>query len=331
MLTNIAPPERPDSICEVADVRSYSGCDMPHSETIDFAGGIAVVYSSRSPEKATANEDAAALIAIDERTGVLAVADGLGGQRGGELASRLSIERLIASLRESVQPPSFGESPDSAHHSVAIRMAILNGIESTNQELLSNRIGSATTVAAVEIQGHTVRPYHVGDSAILVTGQRSKIKLQTVAHSPVGFAVEAGVLDSTDAMHHEDRHLISNCVGSPEMRIEIGSPLKLAPRDTLLLASDGLFDNLHLHEIVEEIRIGTLGASIDQLAAECRRRMTQPTGDHPSKPDDLTIIAFRRRAKKQRRRKSTAVPRNGHPTGLSATPADAAGLKMPDA
>lgn len=315
MLTNIAPAEtRPGRNGDSAGVRSYSGRNMEHADTIDVAGGIAVVYSSRSPEKETANEDAAALIAISERSGVLAVADGLGGQRGGELASRLSIDFLVASLRDTIRPFESGAVPDAVLSSVAIRMAILNGIESTNQELLNRKIGSATTVAAVELQDFTVRPYHVGDSVILVTGQRSKIKLQTVSHSPVGFAVEAGVLDSADAMHHEDRHLISNCIGSPEMRIEIGSPLKLAPRDTLLLASDGLFDNLHLHEIVEEIRIGPLAASIDKLAAKCRYRMTHPEGDHPSKPDDLTIIAFRRHVKKKRRRTPPpTIPTNGQP------------------
>ncbi|MEN8164347.1 MAG: ATP-binding protein, partial [Acidobacteriota bacterium] len=46
-----------------------------------------------------------------------------------------------------------------------------------------------------EIDGRSIRPYHVGDSQAVVCGQRGKLKLQTMAHAPVAYAVEAGVLD----------------------------------------------------------------------------------------------------------------------------------------
>ena len=97
-----------------------------------------------------------------------------------------------------------------------------------------------TTLAAVEISGVSARPYHIGDSSILITGQKGKLKLNTVAHSPVGFAVEAGLLDVDEALHHAERHLVSNVLGLENMRIELGSPVDLAPRDSLVIASDGL-------------------------------------------------------------------------------------------
>jgi serine/threonine protein phosphatase PrpC len=155
-------------------------------------------------------------------------------------------------------------------------------------------VGAATTLAAVEVQGDSVRPYHVGDSMILVMGQRQKIKLQTVSHSPVGFAVEAGVLDAAEAMHHEDRHLVSNVLGTPDMRIEVGSSLKLALRDTLLLSSDGLFDNLHTDEVVARLCKGPLASGVRRLTEDCVQRMTRPAEGEPSKPDDLSFVAFRR-------------------------------------
>ncbi len=49
---------------------------------------------------------------------------------------------------------------------------------------------------------------------ILFTGHKGKIKLQTISRSPVGYAVHTGLLDETEAMHHEDRHLASNIIGS---------------------------------------------------------------------------------------------------------------------
>jgi serine/threonine protein phosphatase PrpC len=131
---------------------------------------------------------------------------------------------------------------------------------------------------------------------ILVVGQRGRVKLQTTSHSPVGFAVEAGVLDEREAMHHEDRHLVSNVVGSPEMKIEIGPRLRLAMHDTVLLASDGLFDNLHIEEIVDRVRKGPLEVAARRLAQDSWERMTCPRSGQPCKPDDLTFILFRRQS-----------------------------------
>src|SRR5690606_2144872 len=109
-----------------------------------------------------------------------------------------------------------------------------------------------------EIQNGVIRPYHVGDSAILLTGQRGKLKMQTIAHSPIGYAVEAGLMREEEAIHHEERHVISNVIGSDQMRIEIGPPVEMARRDTLVLASDGLLDNLLPSEIVGYVRSGPL-------------------------------------------------------------------------
>jgi serine/threonine protein phosphatase PrpC len=128
-----------------------------------------------------------------------------------------------------------------------------------------------------------------------VTGQRGRIKWQTIPHSPVGYAVEAGLLDAGEALHHEDLHIVSNLLGAKEMRIELGATLTLARRDTVVLASDGLSDNLHLGEIVERLRMGPLIRSADAVAELGRKRMQAPSEGSPSKPDDLTFIALRRR------------------------------------
>jgi serine/threonine protein phosphatase PrpC len=174
-----------------------------------------------------------------------------------------------------------------------LRGAILNGFEDANQAVLGLGFGAATTLAAVEVQGSRVRPYHVGDSLILVVGQRRKVKLHSVPHSPVGYGVESGLIDEKEAMYHEERHIVSNVLGAQDMRIEIGPVLELAPRDTLLIASDGLWDNLHTEEIVEVVRKGPLLVAVDSLATKCDDRMRNGGDSTPSKPDDLTFILFR--------------------------------------
>ena len=123
--------------------------------------------------------------------------------------------------------------------------------------------------------------------------------MQTVSHSPVGFAIEYGLLDESEAMHHEERHLVSNVVGSDDMRIELGPPLKLARYDTVLLASDGLLDNLYTDEIVELIRKGPLPKSLASLVKVAQQRMENPIEGVPCKPDDMTVVALRQAGRKK--------------------------------
>ncbi len=263
------------------DARLLLNQEMTQGEFHPLAHGTAAVYSTRSPDKQTANEDGAALIPFDENAGVLAVADGLGGERAGEQASRAALAELIASVQQA------------DHNEASLRTAILNGFENANRAVAALGLGAGTTLAVAEIQGRTVRSYHAGDSMMLVVGQRGRIKFQTISHSPVGYAVESGLLDASEAMHHEDRHVVSNIIGSADMRIELGSTVELAACDTLILASDGLFDNLRISEIVERIRKGALKKVLADLAEACRRRMHSLEPGEPSKPDDLTFIAYR--------------------------------------
>ncbi len=267
--------------------------EMSDPELRAVAGGEVAVFSARSPNKETSNEDAAAIIPATERGLILAVADGLGGQRSGAEAAALAVEALAGCVT-------------TADGDASLRAAILDGFERANRTVNDLGVGAATTLAAVEIDDSTIRPYHVGDSTILVVGQRGRIKLLTVSHSPVGYAVEAGLVDEHEAIHHADRHLVSNIVGSPEMRIEVGRSLTLQPYDTLLLGSDGLFDNLHVAEVVEIIRKGQLASAAGNLAEACRRRMQEPEADHPSHPDDLTFLIYRRsqEARETKRRTS---------------------------
>jgi PPM family protein phosphatase len=262
---------------------------MGSAMLLEVAGGKAAVFSARSPHKSTANEDVAAVLPVSSDHGVLAVADGLGGHAGGERASRLAVETIQKTIHAALE---LADDPDKID---PLRPAILDGIEAANEQVRGLGTGAATTLVLVEIRERVVRPYHVGDSAILLVGQRGKLKFQTIAHSPIGYAVEAGLIDEEDAIHHDQRHVISNVIGSPEMRIEIGPAIEMAARDTLVLASDGLLDNLLPTEIVELVRTGPLDKAVDQLVAVATERMNAEGGTAPSKPDDLTVIAFRPR------------------------------------
>lgn len=264
--------------------RVYSGQDLAEGELHPLGLGLAAVFTTRSPEAETTNEDSCAIIPYDDKSGILAVADGAGGLPGGGKASELAIATLRAAVRAA------------ARKNEPLRTAILDGIEKANLAVQALGIGAATTLAVAEIHGSKIKPYHVGDSQIMVVGRMGKVKLITMSHSPVGYAMEAGLLREKDAMLHEERHLVSNLVGFPSMHIEVGPTVDLMPNDTVVIASDGLFDNLLLQEIVDTCRKGPLLAISRHLAEQSHDRMRTEQPGKPSKPDDLTFIAYRRRA-----------------------------------
>lgn len=254
----------------------------PQQVHVSVAGGTAVAYSCRSPDKETENEDTTAVIPYGADAAVLVVADGAGGLPAGKRASLMAVSTLATSLQSAAKAATL------------LRTAVLNGIDAANVAVLGLANGSATTMTVVTIEGLLARSYQIGDSEAIVVGQRGRIRLQTTAHSPTGFAVEAGFLDEREALHHEERHLVSNFLGTNEMRVDVGAVVKLNARDTVIVASDGLTDNVHAGEIVECIRKGPLTDAINLTVELAARRMRAASDGQPSKPDDLSVILFRK-------------------------------------
>lgn len=259
-----------------------SGDDTADVQAAAFASGTAVYFTRRAPGKTSRNEDALALIPAGPGTGILVVADGVGGYPDGDVASHT----VVAALDEAVAR--------CRDNGATLRDCVLDAVESANRRILASQSGCASTMAAVEIEDYRVRPYHVGDSAIVISGQRGRLKWKSVAHSPTGYAVESGLLEEHLALEHSERHLVSNIVGTSDMRIDIGPPMRLAPRDTLLLSSDGLTDNLRLEEIVEIVRKGPLVTAARALVEQCTRRMLgEESGGLAGHPDDLSVLLYR--------------------------------------
>lgn len=235
-----------------------------------------------SPHHPDRNEDAAGVWDLGGGTVVLAVADGMGGMPQGSEAAATAIRILDRQMQRADDEP-------------VTRGVVLDAFEAANAEICSRMPGAGTTLVACKIESGRVRTFNVGDSGILLVGQRGRVKLETIAHSPVGYGVAAGLIDPETALDHEDRHFVSNHLGSPDMHIEIGSRRSLAERDTLLMASDGLLDNLAPAELVDVIRCGPLSAGARTLADRCRDRMALEFEDAGGKPDDLTFLLARRR------------------------------------
>ncbi len=265
-----------------SDVLLLDGAFGADRQEVEIGGGLLVAYTRQSPDKDTENEDTVAIIPWGPDAAVLVIADGAGGLPAGKRASLTAVRTLARSLQVSLEKTTL------------LRTAVLNGIEAANEAVREFANGSATTLTIMTIEGRLARSYQIGDSEALVVGQRGLIKLQTTAHSPTGFAVEAGFLDHREALHHADRHLVSNFIGMADMSIDMGTSVELKPRDTIILVSDGVTDNVHIDELVELVRKGPLGEAADRVAETASERMAKEKRGQPSKPDDLSLIVFRK-------------------------------------
>lgn len=245
-------------------------------------GGEVVALSCPSPERSSENEDCIGVIPYGPQAVVLVVADGAGGLPAGRLASHTAVSTLIRHLELA------GEK------TIMLRTAVLDGIDAANMAVQNLANGAATTFTVITVEGLIARAYQIGDSEGLIVGQRGKLRLQTPVQSPTGLAVEAGFLDEREALHHHDRHLVSNFLGTADMRVDISAEVKLQPRDTIIVASDGLMDNVLVGEILERARKGPINNAADAVIALARRRMNGTAVDQPSKPDDLSVILFRK-------------------------------------
>jgi len=253
----------------------FAGRDLNEPVIFSIRGGEVALFTHASPTLSHDNEDAVGVFEWEGEIGVLVVADGLGGlPRGGD-ASQQMVENLShPKIKDSVDP-------------------VIACLESVNESLVSGHSGSGTTVSVVTIERRRIRSYYVGDSATMVIGRRGRIKLHTTPHSPVGFAEANGQIDEKAAMIHPNRHEINNIIGMPNMWIEIGRPIQLADLDTVILASDGLWDNLYRDEVAGLAGHRSLMTAANGILRRATDRMKRESGSEFGKPDDLSFILYR--------------------------------------
>lgn len=254
---------------------------------LPVGGGTAIVFTHPSPRRLDGepNEDAIGVFDLGPDAAVLAVADGVGGHGRGEQAARVALEALTEQLHDV----------DVEH--VDLRESIMTAIEHANARLVARNPSPATTLVVATILRGQLRCYTVGDSELMVIGQRGKLKLRTIPHSPIGYARESGLLDEQSALLHDERHILSNVIGMQSMHVAATSALSLGSRDTVMLGSDGVFDNLYHDEIIELIRAGEPLAVAERLIERLRQRMAGPSPEPeiPCKPDDVAFVLFRAR------------------------------------
>lgn len=161
------------------------------------------------------------------------VADGMGGHEGGATAAQMLIDGVDAHLR--AQPP---ETPPEEALRRAAQQANDDIYRRSRDDRRLAKMGATGVLALV--QGHHAWIAHAGDSRAYLW-REGRLERLTRDHTLVQRMVDHQILNEDEARHHPDANVVTRGFGqSPEIELEVASPLELHAGDRLLLCSDGL-------------------------------------------------------------------------------------------
>ena len=204
-------------------------------------------------------------ISEDDETPVLVavIADGIGGHKAGEIASKIAVATIISAIAES----------DGSDPSWILKSALLEANHSITAEAADDdsRRGMGSTVVCALVIDQALYIATLGDSRIYLIRDQVVQQLN-IDHTWVQEALDSGVITEEEARNHPRRHLIRSYLGSadpikPDLRLymdinenqeqaKANQGLPIVPGDLLLLCADGLTDLVADEEFLEILDSG---------------------------------------------------------------------------
>jgi protein phosphatase len=204
-------------------------------------------------------------ISEDDETPVLVavIADGIGGHKAGEIASKIAVATIISSIADS----------DGTDPTWILKSALLEANHAITAEAGDDdtRRGMGSTVVCAMVIDMALYIATLGDSRIYLMRDQV-IQQLNIDHTWVQEALDTGVITEDEARNHPRRHLIRSYLGSadpiqPDLRLYLdlkenqeqakaNQGLPLVPGDQVLLCTDGLTDLVEDEEFLEILESG---------------------------------------------------------------------------
>lgn len=224
--------------------------------------------------KRAKNEDN---LLVDQSLGLFIVADGMGGHKGGDLASRLAVEALQEVVRTHREEHSF----------VSPRAMLEEGyLEASSRIFVQSQLdnkklqGMGTTLVAAYVHNDELYVANVGDSRAYYYNSQYMWQM-TEDHSLVNEHIRAGLLKDSEAKDFQAKNIITRSVGfEREVRCDIIRK-KLSPGDCFLLCSDGLSGMVEDQDIFDVCK----NNDIKKVTEICIEKAKQGGGD-----DNITVV-----------------------------------------
>ncbi|HEX4354436.1 MAG TPA: protein phosphatase 2C domain-containing protein [Polyangiales bacterium] len=222
------------------------------------------------------NEDSCGSWVEHSKHVVFAVADGVGGYEGGEVASRMAIDTLLDGYRSS--PVAWGPAKRLARAAQRANIAIHD-----RALIVTELRRMATTLTAASIEDGVLRAIHIGDCRLyLIRG--GTMRQLSKDHSATSMRTPLSVLNKEMLREYPERGALTRCLGADLIAAldRIATPLEHG--DAVLIASDGLHDTLSEAQMLELIGERDAATACRLLIDRANER-----GTH----DNLTVALFR--------------------------------------
>ena len=209
---------------------------------------------------------------------LLAIADGVGGERGGEVASDEAIRTLEVAFEDA-------KSGQDLRQLLTVAFASANTAVYSRAQADRRFRRMATTLVAAIVQESNLCIANIGDSRAYII-DAARIAQVTRDHSLVAEGIRAGTLTPDDARSSGVRNVITRSVGSaPAVDAELFGPLHLLPGQTLLLCSDGLSDAV-ADGVIRDVVVRE--SDLDQAAKTLVTKANENGG-----PDNVSVVIYR--------------------------------------
>jgi PPM family protein phosphatase len=238
---------------------------------------LGVTAISRPGARPT-NEDACGFLS-HEGVCFCVVADGAGGHRGGEAASKIVVSRILTWLRDtpSCEPQALTHAILAANHAVVV--------EQRRDPKLADMRSTVIALAIDGVHGHASWG-HMGDSRLYVF-RDGKLHLRTSDHSLAQQLIDTGYVSEEDMRNSIQRARLFAALGDNDAAppTVVDAPALLRDGDAFLLCTDGWWNSLELGMI--EDCLAQAGSADDWLRAMEREIIDQ----HRPGQDNYTALA----------------------------------------
>ncbi len=214
----------------------------------------------------------------DQNQAVLAVCDGMGGARAGNVASEIAINTFSEEIKNLLKP-SMSTTYMKNIALAAVTEANARVYEKSNES--EHFSGMGTTLVGALVDGNKAVIVNVGDSRAYFASKSGIVKV-TKDHSLVEEMLTRGEITEDQARTHPNKNLITRALGAePSIKAD-AFVLTLQKEQVLLLCSDGLTNMLSDEEILSEI------LENGQLEKCCERLISCANGRGGM--DNITVI-----------------------------------------
>ena len=233
------------------------------------------------------NEDS---IGFDSALGLVVLADGMGGHRGGEVASSMTVDTVIDTLQHSLPNINAGEIDEASgfsRESICIQDAVVEANQKVFQASETNpeHKGMGTTIVVLQFYNNSFSLAHIGDSRCYRV-RADKFEQITKDHSLLQELIDRGFYTPEEARKSMNKNLVTRALGiDPVVMPDIQEDIVLK-NDLYLLCSDGLTDLVEDEDIY--LTIKQFSANLEEAAKQLITKANQNGGK-----DNISVMLCR--------------------------------------